>query len=76
MAARNEYLGGRGVTFARAEVGQFYLPVSSDQDVLWLYVSMENAFLVQEGSRLEDVVADSPDLLQIEEGLFVLVKLV
>jgi hypothetical protein len=37
---------------------------------------VENTFLVQEGSRLEDVVANRSDLLQIKEGFFVLVELV
>jgi hypothetical protein len=67
MAVMSGYLHEVRVTFAGAEISQFYLSITSDQYVLWLYISMKDTLLVQEGSSFEDIMTNCSDLLQIKQ---------
>lgn len=66
MAAMNVYLRKWNITFAWTKVSQFYLSIPSDQYILWLYIPMKNTFLMQEGSRLENIMTNRSYLFQIK----------
>lgn len=72
---RSNYHFNKG-TFAGAQIGQLESLVAQNQNVLGLYVAVEDLFWVHVVQGLQDVVADWADFVDVQLVFLVLVKLV